>query len=156
MRPRMMMAAGSVIFLLGLHAVPAAAAGPTIERGRFQERFFDDYILEACGIETYTTWTQVFSVKTFPNGAEHVHVVRTFDPDDPRLPIEKGAATAFVAPDGTRTVVGKPLQIIGPDGGVRLVDAGWVQFGDEIVMHGHHPVRPWIDDLAPYYCPPDV
>jgi hypothetical protein len=57
-------------------------------------------------------------------GSEQVHVVRTFVSDDPRLPIERGAGTTFIAPDGTRKVVGKPLQLIGPDGGVRILDAG--------------------------------
>jgi hypothetical protein len=132
-------------------AEASSAAGPTIERGRFRERFFDDFILELCGIETYTTLTQVFSVKTFPDGSEQVHVVRTFVSDDPRLPIERGAGTTFVAPDGTRTVIGKPIQLIGPDGGVRLLDAGLVEFGDELVVRGPHPS---LDaDLAEYYCP---
>lgn len=129
----------------------AAEHGPTIERGRFEERFFDDFIFDICGIETVTTLTQQFTVKVFPDGSEQIHVVRTFVPDDPRLPIEKGAATTFVAPDGTRTVVGKPIQLIGPDGGVRLLDAGWIGFFDDPVIRGPHPS---LDaDLAPYYCP---
>jgi hypothetical protein len=67
------------------------------------------------------------------------------------LPIEKGAATTLFSPDGSRTVVGKPVQLIGPDGGVRLLDAGWVQFGDDVTVRGPHP---FLDaDLADYYCP---
>lgn len=153
---------GLVIGLYALQpagaALAASAEGPTIERGRFEERFFDDLILELCGIETFTTLTQTFSVKTFPDGSEHVHVVRTFVPDDPRIPIERGAATAFVAPDGTRTVIGKPLQLLGPDGGVRLLDAGLVEFGDELVIHGRHDELVFDPDvdLASYYCPPEV
>jgi hypothetical protein len=34
-------------------AAPASASGPTIEQGRIEERFFDDFILELCGIETF-------------------------------------------------------------------------------------------------------
>lgn len=136
---------------MALQAGPAAAAGPTIERGRFVERAFDEFIFELCGIETYTTLRQVFSVKRFPNGSEQVHVVRTFVSEDPRLPIERAAGTTFVSPDGTRTVIGKPIQLIGPDGGVRILDAGLVEFGDELVVRGPHPS---IDaDLAEYYCP---
>jgi hypothetical protein len=144
-----------VIGLLALQAAPAGAAGrPTIERGQIRERFFDDFIFELCGIETYTTWTERFSVKTFADGSQQVHVVRTFVPEDPRLPIEKGAGTTFVSPDGTRRVVGKPIQLIGPDGGVRLIDAGLVEFGDELIIRGPHPS---LDaDLADYYCPADA
>jgi hypothetical protein len=136
----------------------ASAEGPTIERGSFEERFFDEFILELCGIETFTTLTQTFTVKTFPDGSEQVHVVRLYVPDDPRIPIERGAATAFVAPDGTRTVIGMPLQLFDADGGIRLLDAGFVEFGDELIIHGRHEVLVFDPDvdLAPYYCPPDV
>lgn len=143
----------AIILLLGA-AAPAAAARPTIFRERFEERFADDFIRDLCGIETFTTWTQHHTVKIFPNGSEQVHVVRTFVSDDPRLPIEKGAATTFIAPDGTRRVVGKPLQLIGPDGGVRILDAGWVEFGEETLVRGPHPSLGV--DLAPYYCPPEA
>lgn len=135
-----------------LVALPAAAGGrPTIERQRFEERFFDDFIFDLCGIRTFTTQTQVSSVKTFPDGRQQIHVVRTFVSEDPRLPIERGAATTFFAADGTRTVIGKPIQLNGPNGGVRLLDAGLVSFGDELVVRGPHPS---LDaDLADYYCP---
>src|SRR5688500_14807884 len=94
-------------FILALGpASPADAAGPTIFQERFTERFADDFFLELCGIETFTTWTQHHTVKIFPDGSEQIHVVRTFVPDDPRLPIERGAATNFIAPDGTERVVG--------------------------------------------------
>jgi hypothetical protein len=141
------------VAVMGSGTALAETGGPAIERGRVEERFFDDFIFELCGIETFTTLTQHFSAKTFADGSEWVHVVRTFVSDDPRLPVEKGAATTFVAPDGTRTVVGKPIQLFAPDGGVRLLDAGWVQLLDEPVFRGPHPSVE-ADDLAPYYCPP--
>ncbi len=137
-----------------MSAVSVQAAGPEIERDGYTDRFHDDFILELCGIDTWTTVTERWSSKVYPDGSEIFHVVRTFVPDDPRIPIEKGAATAFFAPDGSRTVVGKPLQLFKPDGGVLLVDAGWVKFdaaGELVSVRGPHPS---LDvDLADYYCP---
>ena len=141
---------GSVLSLA--LAAPVSASGPTIEHGRIEERFLDDFILELCGIETFTTLTQSFTVKVFPDGSEQIHVVRTFVPEDPRIPVERGAATTFVTPDGTRTVVGKPIQLFGPDGGVRLLDAGLVTFEEELLVRGPHPSLE-VDNLAPFYCP---
>ena len=74
-------------------------------------------------------------------------------PDDPRIPIEKGAATSFIAPDGSRTVVGKPIQLIGRKG-VRIRDAGRIvldEAGNVLSVNGPHPA--YGVDLAPYYCP---
>jgi hypothetical protein len=142
---------GAGLVLLLLLPATVSASSPAIERNSYVDRFADDFILELCGIETYTTVTERWSLKTFAGGSERLHVVRTFVSDDPRLPIEKGAATTFISPDGSRTVVGKPVQLIGPDGGVRLLDAGWVQFGDDVTVRGPHP---FLDaDLADYYCP---
>ena len=135
------------------YAAPASASGPTIEHDRFVVSFADDFILDLCGIETTTTWTQVQTVMTFSDGRVQVHVERTFVSDDPRLPVERGSGTTFIAPDGTRTVIGKPIQLIGPDGGVRILDAGPVQFGDELLVRGPHPSLV-VGSLAPYYCPP--
>ncbi len=136
-----------------LLAAPAGvlAAKPTMERGSFTETFPDDFILDLCGIETMTTWTQHWSVKTFADGSEQVHVNRTFVSDDPRLPIEKGAGATFVSPDGVRTVVDKPIQLIRRGGGVILLDAGRITFGNELEIHGPHPSL--FVDLADYYCP---
>jgi hypothetical protein len=133
-------------------AAPLSALGPTIEHHRIEERFLDDFVLELCGIETFTTLTQSFTVKVIPDGSEQVHVVRTFVPEDPRIPLEQGAATTFVTPDGTRTVIGKPIQLFGPDGGVRLLDAGLVTFGEGLLVRGPHPSLE-VDNLAPFYCP---
>lgn len=140
------------IVLSLVFAAPAWASGPAIQHERTQERFFDDLIFDLCGIETFTTLTQHFSVKDFADGSEQVQVVRTYVSDDSRIPIERGAGTSFITADGTRTVVGKPIQLISPDGGVRLLDAGLVTFGDELLVRGPHPSLA-ADDLAPYYCP---
>jgi hypothetical protein len=136
-----------------LAAGPAAAGHPDIERGSTQETFYDDLIVDLCGIETYTTLTERWSAKLYSDGSEQVHVVRTFVPEDPRLPIQKGAATTFVAPDGSRAVVGKPIHLITSAGTV-LLDVGRVQFDDDgkvISMNGPHPSLG--ADLAEYYCP---
>jgi hypothetical protein len=135
-------------------ATPASAARPVKESGSFVDTFEDDFILELCGIRTQTTLTQRWSSKRYADGSEKIHVVRTFVPADPQLPVEKGAGTTFVAPDGSRRVVGKPLQLFDPHGGVRLLDAGWVAFdpdGSVSEVRGPHPS---LDvDLRDYYCP---
>jgi hypothetical protein len=147
-------AIGTAVALSTATVTPAAAAPPVTERGSFVETAEDEFILELCGIQTQTTWTQHWSVTEFADGSQIVHVVRTFVPDDPRLPVEKGAGTTFIAPDGTRRVVGTPLHLFDPDGGVRLLDAGWVEFdpdGDLSDVRGPHPS---LDvDLHDYYCP---
>ena len=140
---------------LVLPAAPAVAEGPVIERASYVERFEDEYILDLCGIETWTTVTERWSSKKFPDGSEIFHVVRTFVPDDPRFPVEKGAATSFFAADGSRTTVGKPLQLFDPEGGgTLLMGAGRAIFdanGDLIAATGQ---RAALDaDLADYYCP---
>jgi len=135
-------------------AAPAGAAQPTIERGSNQETFQDDFLFDLCGIETRTTLVERWTLKERSDGSSTLHVVRTFTSEDPRIPIEKGAATTFTAADGSRRVVGKPLQLIGPSGGVRIIDAGWVEFdanGDPSDVRGPHPSLG--ADLADYYCP---
>ena len=151
-RPTLAFAAALALALCAV--VPAAAAGPMRDGDAYTDRFHDDFILELCGIDTWTTVTERWSSKVYSDGSEIFHVVRTFVPDDPRIPIEKGAATAFFAPDGSRRVVGKPIQLFKPGGGVLLLDAGWVQFdagGSIVTVRGPHPS---LDvDLADYYCP---
>ncbi|MBA2374159.1 MAG: hypothetical protein H0V74_08175 [Chloroflexi bacterium] len=108
---------------------------------------------DLCGIETFTTVTERWSLKEYADGSAKLHVNRTFVPDDPRIPIEKGAGTTFIAPDGTRRVVGKPIHLISQiGGGVLILDAGRVDFdpsGEVIAMRGPHPSLG--TDLAPYY-----
>ncbi len=136
---------------------PAAAAegsGPTITRGGSEETFFVDFIFELCGIAADVTVWEKWTLKEFPDGSETLHVVRTFISSDPRIPTEKGASTSFNAPDGSRVVVGKPLHLFDPDGGVLVLDAGWIAFdalGDPADMRGPHPFLEL--DPADLYCP---
>ncbi len=138
----------------GSPAAAAAGGGPVITKGGGTETFADDFILDLCGIATQTTVTEKWTLKVFPDGSSTFHDERTFVPADRRLPIEKGAATSFTAPDGSRRVVGKPIQLVGPKGGVRILDAGWVLFdpaGNLVDLRGPHPFLS--ADLVAAYCP---
>ena len=133
---------------------PAAAERPDIERGTVHDTFDDDLYLDLCGITTKTTVTERWSLTTYRDGSQVFHDERTFRSADPRLPVEKGAATAFYAADGSWRVVGKPIQLIAPDGGTQLLDAGWISFdasGDVSTVRGPHPSVEV--DLVDYYCP---
>jgi hypothetical protein len=144
----------SVILALVLGAMSAGAvhaAGPVRTTDSYTVTFYDDFIFELCGIDTFTTLTERWTLKEFADGSAILHVNREFVPEDPRIPIERGAGTSFFAPDGTQTVVGKPTQLFAPDGGLLLLDAGRVVFGDELTIRGH--VESLGADLAPYYCP---
>ena len=151
---RTMIGICATVFALIVGAAPAQATDgrPVIERGSSVEVYADNFILELCGIETTTTLTQRFEVMTFPDGSQQVHVTRTYVSEDPRLPVEKGAATTFIDANGVRTVIGTPIHLIGPDGGTRLIDAGLVTFANELDVRGPHPSL-FVPDLAPYYCP---
>lgn len=132
----------------------AQAAGPIRESDAYTERFHDGLILELCGIDTWTTLIERWTWKLYPDGSEMLQVTRTFIPDDPRIPIEKGAGISFTAADGSRLVIGKPLQLFEPDGGVRILDAGIAAFdadGRLVLARGPHPS---LDaDLVELYCP---
>ncbi len=155
MIPRSLARSGAIAILLGLLSVGAvAAAGPTRVADAYTDVFFDDFIYELCGIETFTTVTERWTLKEFPDGSQILHVNRRFVPDDPRLPVEVGAGTSFLAPDGTKTVVGKPTQLFYANGGIRMLDAGRVIFGpggDIVSRRGH--IESLGVDLAPFYCP---
>jgi hypothetical protein len=142
------------VVLVGGTSAPAAAGGPTITKGGGTETFFDDFLFDLCGIPTETTLTEKWTHKQFADGSETLQVVRTFVPADSPFPIEKAAGTSFTAPDGSRRVVGKPIQLIDRPGGVRLLDAGWVLFdpeGNIVEMRGPHPFLS--ADLVEAYCP---
>ncbi len=149
------LAAASAAALVVLGVQPAHADPPRIERDSHVDRFEDDLILELCGIRTWTTLTETWSSKKFADGSETLHVVRTFVPDDRRIPIEKGAGTSFVAADGTWTTVGTPIHLIARGGGgTTLIDAGRALFdatGHLASANGPHPSLG--ADLARFYCP---
>ena len=137
-------------------ATPAQAAGPVRISDAYTETFFDDFIFDLCGVETYTTATERWTLKVYPDGSEVFHNVRTFVPDDPRIPIEKGAATSFNAPDGSRRVVGKPIQLFYADGGVKTLDAGQAIFdehGTLLDVRGRHDFIVGAASEADLYCP---
>lgn len=150
-------AAGALVAAGIVASSPPAAAsgsGPTIVRGLDEETFFDDFIFELCGITADVTVSERWTRKEFPDGSETLHTVRTFTSSDPRIPLEKGAATSFNSPDGSRVVVGKPVQLFDPDGGLLVMDAGWIALdatGDSVDMRGPHT---FLDlDPADLYCP---
>ena len=89
-------AAGALVAAGLVASSPPAAAsgnGPTIIRGLDEETFFDDFIFELCGITADVTVSERWTLKEFPDGSETLHTVRTFTSSDPRIPMEKGAAT---------------------------------------------------------------
>jgi hypothetical protein len=130
------------------------AGGPTRVSDSYTDRFFDDFIAELCGIETFTTLTERWTFTEFADGSATLHVVRTFVPDDPRIPIEKGAGTSFIAPDGSRVVVGSPTRLFDLDGGIRLIDAGRTQLDEnDDVVSVSGQLASFDVDLAQYYCP---
>jgi hypothetical protein len=131
------------------------AKGPTRESDRYTDRFADDFILDLCGIDTMTTLIDHWTFKEYPDGSATFHSTRTFIPDDPRIPIEKGAATSFIAPDGSRRVVGSPIQLIEQNGGgVTLLDAGWIELdASDTPVAGRGPHPSFEVDLAAVYCP---
>ena len=136
-----------------LASVPAMAGGPVRTSDAYTVTFFDDFIFELCGIETETTLTERWVRKDFPDGSSTLQVTRTFVPDDPRIPIEKGAGTGRTAPDGSKVVVGSPIRLYDRHGGLRLLDAGraiFDPFGDIVSHHGHSEI--FDVDLATAYC----
>ena len=137
-------------------AAHGSGGGPVIERQHYTDYLApDDFFIDLCGIVTNTTVKELDILKTWPDGSQSFHVERSFIPEDPRLPIERGAGTSYFAPDGTMIAIkGKPIQLIGADGGVRAVDAGLTLLGDPTVVHGHNDVGIDNEDLAPFYCRP--
>ncbi len=156
MRTRMITV--GVIAALSSMLAPGAAdarGAPTIDR--WVDKFVldpDPLFVELCSIETSTEVIERYTVKEFADGTVHVHTVRTYVPDDRSLPVEHDAATAFIRPDGTRTIVGAPIQLRYRDGRRVFLDAGPVTFGPDdllVTVRGPHPSL--TEDLADQYCP---
>ena len=151
---------GAVFAIVAVALLAAAAAaqakaggsgGPTVEREVIEETFFDDFILDICGVATNTTLTQRTTTKTFPDGSQTVHVNAEFVPDDPRIASERNAFTDRIAPDGTLTTVGLAIRLYRKGEGTVIRDAGWVRFLENgLVVRGPHPFLE--TDPADVYC----
>jgi hypothetical protein len=154
-------AASAIVAPTIADAAHGTGGAPVIERHHVIDRRLtpDDYFIDLCGIVTNTTVKEVDDLKTWPDGSQTFHTERSFIPDDPRLPIERGAGTGYFAPDGTQlAVIGKPIQLIAQrGGGVTALDAGLTILGDPLVHHGHLSVGPGHEDdfeyLRQFYCP---
>jgi hypothetical protein len=145
----------AVAALIALATAPTATAGtggkPVVEREVVEETFFDDFILDICGVETNTTLRQRTTTKTWPDGSQTVHVNAEFVPDDPSIASERNAFTDVVAPDGTLTTKGLAIRLYRKGEGTIIRDAGWVRFlEDGLVVRGPHPFLE--TDPADVYC----
>jgi len=157
-RSRRLLAAGATALLSLTLVGPAvaSAAAPVIrDSDAYTVRFFDDFMFELCGIATWTTLTERWTYTEYADGSSVFHDVRTFVPDDLRIPIEKGAATSFKAADGSRVVIGRPTSLTYRDGrGTVVLDAGrgvLDENGDLVQVSGK--ANSWFVDLADVYCP---
>ena len=150
---RLITAATLALATLGLGTTAALAAQPAIEHsGQVEETFFDAFIFEVCGIETMTTVREHWTLTTYADGSQRFSDSRMFTSDDPRLPIEYGAAMSTFDANGVQTVHGSPIRLRFPGGGgIILRDAGFVRFGDDPRVRGPHPSLGM--DPAEMYCP---
>jgi hypothetical protein len=119
----------------------------------------DEFFIDMCGIVTNTTVKEFDDLKTWPDGSQSFHAERSFIPDDPRLPIERGAGTSYfhsADDEAPYRLDGKPIQLIAQrGGGVTALDAGLTILGDPLVHHGHLSVGPSddLEYLRQFYCP---
>jgi hypothetical protein len=130
-----------------------SAASPTVRvSDSYTERFHDPL----CGVDQMTTLTERWTWTEFADGSATLQVVRTFVPDDPRLPVEKGAGTNHISPDGTETVTGAPLVLFWPEStgkhGVMVIAAGKAVFSEDgVTFRGDTPDLS-DEALDRYYC----
>jgi hypothetical protein len=146
--------AAAAALALGVAASTAGvslAASPEIVHGSTRETFDDDFILDLCGFETRTTVTEHWTLWTYADGSQKFQSSRKYVPEDPRIPIEYGAAMSTFDVDGTQTVHGSPIRLQRQGEGIILRDAGYIRFGDPLTVHGPHPSFDL--DLAELYCP---
>lgn len=143
-RRALSLAAVATLLIGALGAAPVqAGGGPVRTSDSYTDTFFDDFIFDLCGIETMTTLTERWSQIEYPNGLSILHVNRKFVPADPRIPIERGIGTSITRPDGSRLVLGMPIELTSQaTGKVLLRDIGLVEFdpdGNVVRMVGPHP-----------------
>jgi hypothetical protein len=147
--------AGALVALIALVTAATAAAAPggrpVVEREIIEETFFDDFILDICGVATNTTLVQRTTTKTFPDGSQTVHVNAEFVPDDPSIASERNASTDVIALDGTLTTKGLAIRLYRKGEGTIIRDTGWVRvLEDGLVVRGPHPFLE--TDPADVYC----
>ena len=129
----------------------AAAAPETVHSGTYTDTFEDDFIFDLCGIRTMTTVKERWTLTTYADGSQRFTNSRKFIPEDPRIPIEYGAAMSTWDVNGVQTVHGSALRLQYPGGGIILLDAGFIELSDDPTARGPHPSFDL--DLAEYYCP---
>jgi hypothetical protein len=131
--------------------------GPVFrETQSYTVRFFDDFIWELCGIATWTTLKERWTFTEYADGSAHFQNVRTFTPDDLRIPIEKGAGSSHISTDGSRKVTGSPLRLYSQDGGgIEVIAAGNALLDPNGVFLRVRGRAVDLSDeaLASYYCP---
>lgn len=147
-----LIAIGGVALSTLMATAPALAAKPeTVHSGKYTDTFFDDFILELCGIETMTTVTEHWTLTTYADGSQRFTNGRKFVPLSTELTwIEYGAGMSTWDANGVQTVHGSPLRIQRRGEGMILLDAGYVTLTDDPTIHGPHPSLEM--DLADVYC----
>jgi hypothetical protein len=131
----------------------AGAAAPTDQvSDSYTVRFHDPL----CGVDQWTTLTERWTWTEFADGSATLQVVRSFVPDDPRLPVEKGSGVNHISADGTETVTGAPLRLFWPEStgkhGVMVVAAGRAVFSEAgATFRGTNPDLS-DEALDRYYC----
>jgi hypothetical protein len=139
------------VLVLALLTAVATAAGPALAQAPRQPEhtsdsgtFVDPDLSEICGAPITVTFTTRETTIYFEEGSEypHQHLIdfRATISGPGGFLIERDNFRVYHTEDA-RTFTGKPVQLLSPDGGVVLRDAGYVKFfedGTEIV-HGPHP-----------------
>ncbi len=139
------------LLALTVVAALAAAAAPAGATAAGRPDHFSDsgtsvdaFFSEMCGVEITVTFSLRETTVFFEKGSEypHQHLVQnraTISGPGGSL-IVREAYRAYDTGDSS-TVTGLPLQILNPDGGVILRDAGSITFNEDgtSIVHGPHP-----------------
>ena len=145
-----------VVALAAVFASPAAAAPghggkPVVEREVVERTFFDDFVLDLCGVATNTTETRRTTTQTWPDGSVTVHSYTEFVPEDPTIASERSSRTDIYEPDGSVTIKGLAIRLYRQGEGTIIRDAGWLRLDEDgLVFNGPHPFLE--TDPADVYC----